>query len=129
MMLMVGHLLERLGYRATCFCDPAAALDVVQAHPGEYDVVVTDYKMPPMSGLDVARVLRSVEPGLPVVISSGFISDELRLAAAELDVFEVMRKESTLEDLGALLSRALRRGDLGSRPAGGRLPEQQPAAA
>jgi hypothetical protein len=42
-----------------------------------------------------------------MVISSGFISDELRLAAAELGVVELMRKENTLEELGALLGRVL----------------------
>ena len=129
MMLMVGHLLERLGYRATCLSDPAAAIEVLQAHPGEFDVVVTDYNMPPMSGLAVARALRSMEPDLPVVISSGFISDELRLAAAEFDVFEVMRKENTLDDLGALLWRALHRKDAGWMPAPGPVSGQRPCVA
>jgi len=129
MLLMVRHLLERLGYRATCLSDPAVAIAAVQAHPDEYDVVVTDYNMPPMSGLDVAGALRSVDPALPVVISSGFISDELRRAAADLDVFDVMRKENTLEDLGVLLWRALRRGDAGSTPPRGAAPPPQAADA
>ena len=129
MLLMVSHLLERLGYRGTCLSDPAVAIATVQAHPGEYDVVVTDYNMPPMSGLDVARALRSLDCNLPVAISSGFVSDELRMAAQELDVFEVMRKENTLEDLGALLGRALRSGAARLTLASEPLPGPQPAAA
>ncbi len=107
MLLMVRHLLERQGYRATCLSDPAVAIATVRAQPGEFDVVVTDYNMPPMSGLDVAQALRGLAANLPVVISSGFISDELRLAAAQLGVIELMRKENTLEELGALLGRVL----------------------
>jgi CheY-like chemotaxis protein len=107
MLLMVSQLLERLGYRGTCLSDPAVALATLEAHPGAFDIVVSDYNMPQMTGLDVARALRASAADLPVVISSGFISDELRLAAAALDVVELMRKENTLEELGALLGRVL----------------------
>ncbi len=109
MLLMVGQLLERLGYEGTCLSDPATALATVQAQPGAFDIVVSDYNMPPMTGLEVARALRESAADLPVVISSGFISDELRLAAAELGVVALMRKEHTLEELGALLGRELAR--------------------
>jgi PAS domain S-box-containing protein len=107
MLLMVSRLLERLGYQGTCLSDPVAALATVQAHTGAFDVVVSDYNMPQMTGLEIARALRASTADTPMVISSGFISDELRLAAAELGVVELMRKENTLEELGALLGRVL----------------------
>jgi PAS domain S-box-containing protein len=107
MLLMMSHLLRRLGYEATCLSDPVVAVATVQAHPGKFDVVLTDHNMPAMSGLDVARALRCITADLPVVISSGFIPDALRLAAAEVGVVELMRKENTLEELGALLARVL----------------------
>ena len=72
--------------------------------------MVSDYNMPSMSGLDVVRALRAITHDLSVVISSGFISDELRLAAAELGVLELMRKENTLDELGGLLDRVLSQG-------------------
>jgi PAS domain S-box-containing protein len=105
MLLMVTHLLEHLGYRATCLCDPAVAVATVLAQPGAFDILVTDYNMPQMTGLDVAVALRATACNLPVVISSGFISDELRLAAVELGVVALLRKENTLEELGPLLWR------------------------
>ena len=111
MLIMVGHLLERLGYRATCLSDPAAALAAMRTRRGGFDAVVTDFNMPLMSGLDVALALRNAKPALPVAISSGFISDELRAAAAEVGVFELMRKEHTLEELGMLLGRLLAKSD------------------
>ena len=107
MLLMVTHLLERLGYRATCLSDATVAMATLLAQPGGFDIVVTDYNMPSMTGLEVAQLLRANATDLPVVISSGFISDELRLAAAEIGVAALMRKENTLEELGALLGRIL----------------------
>ena len=107
MLFMVSQLLERLGYRGTCLSDPAAALAALRTQPGVFEIVVTDYNMPLMTGLEVAQALRASAAETPVVISSGFISEELRLAAAELGVVELMRKEYTLEELGALLHRVL----------------------
>src|SRR5947208_7856116 len=39
--------------------------------PGRYRAVVTDVAMPVMNGLELARRLRALEPGLPIMIFSG----------------------------------------------------------
>ena len=65
--------------------------------------------MPQLSGLDVVRELRSINPGLPMAISSGYISEDLRVRAKELGVRGLMNKEHTLDALGPLLHEALRR--------------------
>jgi len=103
MAVMVQGLLQRLGYRATCTLDAREAIEIVARNPTDVDLVLTDFNMPSFSGLDVARALAGVRPGLPVAISSGYISDELRARASELGVRGVMQKEHTLEELGALV--------------------------
>lgn len=107
MLLMVEQLLLKLGYRATCMADPCATLAAVRAQAGLFDVVVTDFNMPQMSGLDLARALHDCDAGLPVVISSGYIPEQLRSDAQAARVAALMRKEHTLDDLAALVERAL----------------------
>ena len=107
MLLMVEQLLLKLGYRATCLIDPHEALAAVRAQPGDFDLVVTDFNMPQMSGLDLARALRDTDARLPVVISSGYISEQLRRDAEAAGVVALMRKENTLDDLAATVERAL----------------------
>ena len=107
MTMMVQGLLQRLGYRATCTLDAHEAIAIVARDPAGIDLVVTDFNMPNCSGLDVVRALAAIRPGLPVAISSGYISDELRASASELGVCGVMQKEHTLEELGALVHAAL----------------------
>jgi nitrogen-specific signal transduction histidine kinase/CheY-like chemotaxis protein len=107
MLLMVEHLLLKLGYRATCLADPCAALAAVRAGAGQFDIVVTDFNMPQMSGLDLARALRDIDAGLPVVISSGYIPEQLRSDAEAAGVVALLRKENTLDDLAAVVERAL----------------------
>jgi CheY-like chemotaxis protein len=108
MVLMVQGLLLRLGYRTTCFLAAQEAIESMASDAYEADLVVTDFNMPGLSGLDVVRVLAGIRPGLPVVISSGYVSDDLRASAAALGVRAVMQKEHTIEELGAVVHAALR---------------------
>ena len=103
MVLMVDGLLQRAGYRVTTFEQPVAALARVLADPGAFDIVVTDFNMPEMNGMELATALAQAVPQLPVIITSGFISDEMRQQAGELRVAALLQKEYTLERLAALV--------------------------
>ena len=107
MAVMVQGLLQRLGYRVTTTLDAREAIAMVARDPTGIDLVVTDFNMPTCSGLDVVRALSAIRPDLPVAISSGYISEELRAGATELGVCALMQKEHTLEELGALVHAAL----------------------
>jgi PAS domain S-box-containing protein len=107
MVTMVQGLLQRSGYRVTCFEDPQLAMVTLRAQPDAFDIVVTDHNMPGLSGLDVAGEIARLRPGLPVVISSGYLSEEMLAAATRSGVRSVMQKEFTLEQLPEILFRLL----------------------
>ena len=106
MVMMTETLLQRAGYHVTVFEHPLAALAAARANPCEFDVVVSDFNMPEMSGMELAQALALVAPRLPVVVTSGFISDEMRQRAAELHV-TLLQKEYTLERLTGLVHAVL----------------------
>ena len=54
-VFLMRRLLERQGYRVSGFTEAQAAIAAVQSNPGQFDLAVTNYNMPVMSGLDVAR--------------------------------------------------------------------------
>lgn len=107
MVVMVERLLERCGYRVTGYQDPQAAIVAVRDHPDAFDFVVTDFNMPEFSGLDVAHEMARICPDLPVVISSGFITDELRDEARLAGVHSLLEKQNTFQDLSRLVGRIL----------------------
>ena len=107
MIAMVDALLQRAGFRVTTSQDAAAALHEVGQHPLDYDLVVTDFNMPRLSGIEVAYALAEIRRDLPVVISSGYLSEELRKEARRAGVRALLQKENTLEELGALVKRLL----------------------
>ncbi len=107
MVLVAQGLLRQAGYRVTAFDDPLAAWAALQAGPDGFDLVVTDYNMPGLSGLDIAHRVAGLRPGLPVVVSSGYVSDALLADAAQAGVRQVMQKEYTLEQLTGIVNRLL----------------------
>jgi CheY-like chemotaxis protein len=97
--------LGRLGYEVVGHTDPARALEAFRARPHDYDVVVTDLSMPSMSGLDLARELLAVRPGLPILISSGYIPPEEQEAARLLGIRGLVTKPDTIGALRDILGR------------------------
>ena len=107
MVVMVERILERAGYRVTGFRNPQEAIAAVREQPGTFDLVVTDFNMPECSGLDVARELARFQPQLPVLISSGYITEELRDEARLAGVRGLLEKQNIFEDISGLLARIL----------------------
>jgi len=99
LVMLVTQLLQRTGYRASGYTHAEKALAAVRADPYRFDLVVTDYNMPGMSGADVADELARIRPDLPVVITSGYITDELRQRAERAGVRHLIYKPNTVEEL------------------------------
>ena len=107
MGLMVQRLLQREGYDVTGLSSPVQALALLRQDPAAFDLVISDFNMPEMSGTELAAQLRTLRPTLPVLISSGLISDELRAQAAAQGVRALLHKEQTLEALPDLVRQVL----------------------
>ncbi len=119
MGVMVEGLLQRQGWRISTLEDPRAALARALDMADPVDLVVTDFNMPGLSGLDLARALFAHRPRLPVIISSGYVTDRLRSEAEGAGVRHVLQKEHTLEQLGALLQQVLASADSSIGQGGG----------
>jgi two-component system, cell cycle sensor histidine kinase and response regulator CckA len=103
LVLLVTRTLERLGYQVSGYTQAAAALAAVRTDPTQFDLVVTDLNMPGTSGLEVAREVARLRPDLPVVLASGYITEELRRQVAETGVRQVIYKPNTVEELCAVV--------------------------
>ncbi len=75
---------------------PSAIEAVVEADP---DVVVIDYKMPAMNGLETARRIRERRPDQHVILYTAFVDEEVERTAAEIGVAVCLGK---VEGLGPL---------------------------
>jgi CheY-like chemotaxis protein len=99
LVFLVQRLLERRGFRVSGYTNQREALGALRAAPDGFDLVVSDYNMPGLSGLDVARDAHAIRADLPVAIASGYIDEALRAAAAGAGVRELIFKANAVEDL------------------------------
>jgi len=86
------RVLERRGYIVSSFVDAHAAIDRLRLDPYECELVITDYNMPHLSGLDVVRAVRVIRKDLPVAVISGFIDERLLSQSKDAGVQELMVK-------------------------------------
>lgn len=107
MVFLVGRLLRKQGFRVSTFESGETALAWLRAHDEPVDLVVTDQNMPGLSGVEVARAIRRLRPGLRIAIVSGHVSDELLAEAKAAGVNEVLGKQDSMEALGAAIRQLL----------------------
>lgn len=105
--LTTEALLRRAGYRVTRVGSGLAAIETVREDPRAHALVITDYNMPGLSGLAVAEQIAALAPGLPLIITSGYVTEELLDRARALGVRGVLLKEHSLERLAVLVREAL----------------------
>jgi CheY-like chemotaxis protein len=68
---LLKRYLERLGYGVETTPNAEAALDLFEAAPDRYDLVITDLSLPGMGGEELLKRLRQCRPSLRALISSG----------------------------------------------------------
>ena len=100
---MLMDMPELDGFEVDSVSGGAAAVDAVAL--SEPDVVVLDYKMPGMDGLDVARALRAAHPEQRIIMYTAFVDADLEREAADAGVALVMGKVEGLPALGREIRR------------------------
>ena len=106
---VVGRSFDRVlspkGYEVDTAASGEEGLRDIESH--EYDVVFTDIKMPGMDGLQVAERIREKCPWTPVVVITGYGTDENEARAHVLGVNGFVRKPLTPEMIENITLKAL----------------------
>lgn len=96
-----------LGYDVCGFTEPQAALDAFRIARQEVHVVITDYSMPRMNGIELARELHRLRPSTPILLLTGYVED-FPLAALEASgIRRVLTKPITVAALSDAVQGAL----------------------
>lgn len=70
------RLLEKLGYHVRTAAAGPEALEIFEATPDGFDLVLTDVVMPRMTGIELARRIRLSDPDQPILFTSGYTTRE-----------------------------------------------------
>jgi two-component system response regulator HydG len=99
--------LTREGYRVTLASDGRAALERVQA--GGIDLILTDLKMPGLTGLELLRAAKAIAPDVDVILLTAFGTVEEAVKAMKDGAYDFLTKPFRREQLLKLIDKALER--------------------
>ena len=95
--LLVESILKRKGYGVQVASDGLTALQLLSAVP--FDLVVLDYEMPGLNGVDTFRRARELRPGLRGVFVTAHHSVNAIFPAIDADIERVLPKPVSAPDL------------------------------
>jgi len=108
---MVGRMLlvqlENLGFKVILAPDGLTAVDCYQESWREIDLVILDMVMPNLSGRDTFRALKAINPGVLVVLSSGYSLTGEAQATLEEGAYAFLQKPFQTRELNRILAQAL----------------------
>lgn len=97
--------LQRLGFEPVAVATGKAGVDRFTA--GGLDAVLTDVRLPDLSGLDVVAILTQMDAEVPVVVMTGYGTLETALEALRRGAKDYVSKPFALDDVARALSRAI----------------------
>jgi CheY-like chemotaxis protein len=102
----LGQMLEPLGYQLRMAGDGEEALSII-SHGG-IDLLLCDYQMPRLTGIETIQQLRQQQLRLPCILLSASLDEVIHQRAKELDTFSVLAKPVTRQVLRTAVQDALR---------------------
>ncbi len=100
-----SRTLRRAGYSVVATSKPDEAVAALRS--GGFDLLLTDIKMPTISGLDLAHVARESDPTIAIIIMTGFASMEHLHQSVKRGVADFLSKPFELEHLRLAVDQAL----------------------
>jgi len=101
---VASRMLRRLGYDVQAVLDGAEAVARVAEAPDSYDLVILDGNMPRMTGREAAVLIREVNPGLPLLLATGYIEPGEAENLARYGFTAVIAKPYNLSELSRVVA-------------------------
>ncbi|MGE3540517.1 MAG: PAS domain S-box protein [Candidatus Tectimicrobiota bacterium] len=100
-------LLTRLGYAVTLCTSSTEALETFRAHPDHFDLIITDYTMPQMTGEALVRACREIRQDIPCLLCTGFSETMQAERARQLGMNAFLSKPWDMHVLAQTLRQVL----------------------
>jgi DNA-binding NtrC family response regulator len=102
---VLNTLLKAEGYELTLVREPEKGLELMRAE--QFDLVISDIRMAPMSGMELLKIARAESPDTSVVMITAFGSVETAIEAMKLGAFDYVAKPFKVDELVLTVKRAL----------------------
>ncbi len=103
----VARALEMEGHSVSVAEDGEEGLDALRLAEGDFDLLLTDIKMPYMDGIELAHNAAKLFPGLKILMMTGYADQRERADGLEKIVIDVVSKPFTLVHIRQQVRQAL----------------------
>ncbi len=102
--------LKRLGYDVISRTDPIEALKTFSILPGRFGLVITDLKMPKMTGIELAEKLTKIRADIPIILLTGYNNISSKVDMGKIGIRESLDKPVAIGKMANAIRRALDNG-------------------
>lgn len=103
----ISKTLQRVGYQVHTASSGEEAMEMLQRQ--EYDVVLTDIRMPGLSGVELLARIKEQAPDAVVILLTGYGSMETAIESLRLGAHDYLRKPSSSQEIRDSVSRGIER--------------------
>jgi len=103
----IHPMIERLGYKVTSRTSSIEGLEVFRANPDRFDLVITDFTMPNMTGLELAKELLKIQPDMPIILCTGYSEHINEKKAKESGISAFHMKPVVLSEIANTIRKIL----------------------
>ncbi|HOP26455.1 MAG TPA: response regulator [Candidatus Sabulitectum sp.] len=107
----VEEMLNSIGHRVLLASDGCQAVELVRNAAFSIDCAILDLNMPDLNGRQTFSILREMDPGLPVILSSGFIGAEDTRELMDIGIGGFLQKPFDIQGLSRVLNSLLKGND------------------
>jgi len=104
---ILQHLLQELGYSVESRISPIDALMLFKTNPEKFDIVITDYTMPNMTGDKLAIEFRKIRHDIAIIMCTGFSEKISSKKAADIGIDALLMKPVAMGDLAEIIKEIL----------------------
>jgi two-component system cell cycle response regulator CpdR len=104
---LVVRSLNEEGHELTVAMDGVAALEALNRHNGEFDLLLTDVKMPEVDGIALALAAGRDHPDIAIMLMTGFADQRERTHVLDALVHDVIAKPFSVDQIKGAVREAL----------------------
>ena len=103
--LMLSTAIKKAGYQVDEAADGNVAAEKIRKQP--YQLVITDLRLPTLSGLEILKIQKEIDPTIPVLLMTAYGTIEEAVQAMKQGAFDFLPKPVDISHLFLLIDRAL----------------------
>ncbi len=97
--LATEKMLQRFGHTVVTATDGIDALKILEVGGVQIDVILSDVMMPGIGGVELAKRVRTIEPGIKILFMTGYMDEPINDDSPDIKSIPILRKPFGLNEL------------------------------